>query len=383
MPANIIPEEYARLTPEQLNDRIAAGKSELGERIVILGHHYQRDEVLAFADITGDSLKLSQQAARQDARFIIFCGVHFMAESASVLGGKVQQVCLPNCRAGCAMADMADEQAVAAAMEELALLSDEPIIPITYVNSTAAVKAITARRGGTCCTSGNVRNVFDWAFASRENAGAGKIFAVPDEHLARNTAVAMGLGEQACVVYDPSLPAGGLTREQVDRAKVICWRGHCYVHQVFTAEDVRDARRSDPQAKVIVRPECPREVVAEADAAGSTEQIIRAVAEAEPGTHWLIGTEANLVARLDARHADQSVRVLPSARPPRCVQMAQIDLPHLLWVLDSIAAGDPVNVVTVPADIADDARLAVQRMIDIKPAGKLTPGDESSNHQHK
>jgi quinolinate synthase len=380
MPASIIPEQYARLTPVQLNDRIAARKSELGDRIVILGHHYQRDEVLAFADITGDSLKLSRQAARQEAQFIIFCGVHFMAESASVLGGDDQQVCLPNFRAGCAMADMADEQAVEAAMEELAVLCDEPIIPVTYVNSTAAVKAVTARRGGTCCTSGNVRNVFDWAFAPKDSggAGAGKIFAVPDEHLARNTAVAMGLGEQACAVYDPKLPEGGLSREQVARAKVICWRGHCYVHQVFTAEDVRDARRTDPDARVIVHPECPREVVAEADAAGSTEQIIRAIAEAEPGSRWLIGTEANLVARLDARHPDRTVRVLPSRRPPRCVQMAQIDLPHLLWVLDSIAAGDPVNVVTVPEEIAEDARLAVRRMIEIKPVGELTGGEDSS-----
>jgi quinolinate synthase len=335
---------------------------------------------LQFADITGDSLKLARQAAQQEkARYIVFCGVHFMAETADILSSDDQQVCLPNMRAGCAMADMADEQAVQAALEELDILSDERIVPVTYVNSTAAIKAVTARRGGTCCTSGNVRNVFQWAFSDADSggAGAGKIFAIPDEHLARNTAVAMGMGSEACVVYDPALPEGGLTRDQVAKAKVICWRGHCYVHQVFTAQDIQQARKQNPEAKIIVHPECPREVVEQADAAGSTEQIITAIDQAPAGSSWLIGTEGNLVARLAKKHPDKKIATVPSARPPRCVQMAQIDLPHLLWVMESLVADAPVNVVKVPEEIASDAKLAVGRMIEIKGVGELTPRNDS------
>ncbi len=373
------PTEYMSLPTEQLQQRIAEAKRRLGDSVVLLGHHYQRDEVLQFADITGDSLKLARQAAQQEkARYIVFCGVHFMAETADILSGADQQVCLPNMRAGCAMADMADEQAVEAALEELDILSDQRIIPVTYVNSTAAIKAVTARRGGTCCTSGNVRNVFQWAFADAAGgAGGGKIFAVPDEHLARNTAFAMGMGPEACVVYDPSLPEGGLTRDQVEKAKVVCWRGHCYVHQVFTAEDIQQARKQNPEAKIIVHPECPREVVEQADASGSTEQIIRAIEEAPGGSNWLIGTEGNLVSRLAKRHRDKKIATVPSSRPPRCVQMAQIDLPHLLWVLESLVADTPANVVKVPEEIASDAKLAVGRMIEIKGVSELTPRKDS------
>jgi quinolinate synthase len=372
-----LPPQYTRYSREELLEAIAGRKDALGSDAVILGHHYQRDEVLGFADVTGDSLKLARQAAQLDAPHIVFCGVHFMAESADILTGPEQRVCLPNLRAGCAMADMADAQAVEAALEEMSVLSDEEVLPVTYVNSTAAIKAVTARRGGTCCTSGNVRNVFDWAFADKADggAGAGKIFAVPDEHLARNTAHAMGLGPEACVVYDPVLPDGGLTRQQVRQAKVICWRGHCYVHQVFTVESVARARRQNPGAKVIVHPECPREVVAEADFSGSTQQIIQAIDQAPAGSAWWIGTEENLVLRLARKHPEQTIASLPSDKVPRCVQMARIDLPHLLWVMDSLVEGSPVNVVKVAEETAADARLAVERMIAIKGVSTLTPGD--------
>jgi quinolinate synthase len=324
--------------------------------------------VIQFADFTGDSLKLSQLAsAQKNARYIVFCGVHFMAESADVLSAEHQAVLLPNLRAGCAMAEMADEPAVAEAFEEIARLSDEPIVPVTYVNSTAAIKALTARHGGACCTSSNVENVFRWALRPKREGGAGgrKIFAVPDEHLARNTAAAMGYDvQQACAVYDPSLPSGGLTAEDVRRARFLLWRGHCYVHQVFRVEHVRAAREQMPHATVIVHPECPREVVREADAAGSTSQIIRAVETGEAGTQWVIGTEGNLVRRLGRLHPDKTVRLLSDA-PALCSQMAQIDLPHLCWTLESLAAGELVNPVRVAPAVAADARRALERMVAI------------------
>ena len=365
---------YARMNTSDLLEGIARQKAQLGQRLCILGHHYQRDEVIEFADFTGDSLKLSQQAADQDAAFIVFCGVHFMAESADILSGEDQTVCLPNLAAGCAMADMADHDAVSTALEEIAHLlgPDRTVLPIGYVNSSADIKALTGRHGGACCTSSNVRSVFEWALRPTEQSGGGaeKLFAVPDEHLARNTAVAMGYDLDDCAVYDPALPDGGLDAEQLDRATFILWRGHCYVHQVFRPEDVRAARQTDPDVKVIVHPECPREVVAEADLAGSTSQIIRTLADAPPGTHWAIGTEANLVHRLARRHEHDGKQVrLLSDVPARCAQMAQIDLPHLLWCLDSLADGNPHNVIAVNPDTARDAHLALQRMLELKPAG--------------
>ena len=365
-----LPEEYAAMEPKVLQSRIAARKGQLGKRLCILGHHYQHDEIIQFADFTGDSLRLSRQAAeRKDARYIVFCGVHFMAESADILAGDDQAVCLPNLLAGCTMADMAGADAVHTALDELAGMTSARIVPVTYVNSTAAVKAITARAGGACCTSSNVRNVFAWALASRSAGGAGaeKILAIPDEHLGRNTAVAMGYGLDDCAVYDPLLPAGGLTRGQVDRAAFLLWKGHCHVHQRFRPEHVRNVRALVKDVFVIVHPECPHEVVALADASGSTEQIIRAVEAGGPGGKWAIGTESNLVHRLARRHGDKQIRVLSDA-PPICFQMARIDLPHLAWTLDNLAAGHIVNQVSVDPAVAADARIALQRMIDIKPA---------------
>ena len=372
-----LPTEYTSLTGEQLCERIAARKAELGNSLCILGHHYQRDEVVRFADFTGDSLRLSQLAAEQkQARYIVFCGVHFMAESADILSSDDQAVCLPNLRAGCAMADMADDADVAAALEEVASMpaEDEKIVPITYVNSTAAIKALTARAGGACCTSSNVRNVFEWALASEQAGGAGaaKVFAIPDQHLGLNTAVAMGFSTDDCAVYDPHLPNGGLSAADVARATFLLWKGHCYVHQFFRPEHVLAARAKHEGVFVIVHPECPREVVALSDASGSTSQIISAVAAGQPGSWYAIGTESNLVNRLSRRHGDRHIRVLSEA-PAMCVQMQRIDLPHLLWVLDNLAAGRIVNKVTVAADVAADARIALARMIDIKASASITP----------
>ena len=372
-----LPPQYDQMTPADLARRIVQQKTQLGPSLCILGHHYQNDQVIRFADFTGDSLKLSQLAASQaDAKTIVFCGVHFMAESADILSTDEQIVCLPNMRAGCAMADMADDQAVAAAIDEVAQMSDARIIPVSYVNSTAAIKASTGRRGGACCTSSNVRNVFEWALTSNQAGGAGgkKILAIPDQHLARNTAHAMGYdGPEATALYDPALPDGGLTADDVARATFILWKGHCYVHQLFTPDHVEAVRREHPGITVIVHPECPREVVALADAAGSTEQIIRAIAAGPPGAQWAVGTESNLVTRLAARHADQFIRVLSDA-PATCAQMARIDMRHLLWILDNLAESRVVNQVSVSADIAADARVALQRMIDIKAVRDVATG---------
>jgi quinolinate synthase len=370
------PDDYKQLSDEQLTERIAAAKKKLGNDLVILGHHYQRDEVIQFADFIGDSLKLSQQAAAQKhARFIVFCGVHFMAESADILSGPEQVVCLPNMQAGCSMAAMADEPAVQDAIDDLAEMSRAKIIPVTYVNSTAAIKAITARAGGACCTSSNARNVFEWALRSAQSGGAGgqKVLAIPDQHLARNTAIAMGLTADQVVVYDPAVAGGGLDAEAVERAKFIVWKGHCYVHARFAPQNVKAVREAHPGIRVIVHPECPREVVELADAAGSTEQIIRAVAEAPAGSSWAIGTESSMVHRLAAQHPDKMIRILGDV-PSFCVQMQQIDLPHLAWCLESLAAGEVVNRISVAPDIAADARVALERMIAIPGATGITPG---------
>jgi quinolinate synthase len=368
-----LPETYSRMSLDELADHITQRKQQLGDSLCILGHHYQRDEVIRFADLTGDSLKLSRQAAEQSARYIVFCGVHFMAESADILSGDSQIVCLPNFQAGCAMADMATDDAVGEAMDELAAMAPQRrALPITYVNSSAAIKAITGRSGGACCTSSNVRNVFEWALrpVERQGGGADLIVAIPDRHLARNTAVAMGYDESACVVYDPTQPNGGLNGDQLADATFVLWAGHCYVHQLFKPEHITVVRQACPDIRVIVHPECPREVVAAADLAGSTEQIIRTIADAPPGSQWAVGTEENLVRRLAHQHPDKTVRLL-SETPARCVQMAQIDLPHLAWCLDSLDGAPPPHQVTVPPDIAADARKALQRMIDIR--GTDTP----------
>jgi len=375
-----LPSEYTHADAVELINRIAERKKQLGAKLCVLGHHYQRDEVIRFADFTGDSLKLSQLAAGQsDAEFIVFCGVHFMAESADILSSTDQKVILPNLHAGCAMAEMADVEDVAAAMEEVSALADSAVIPISYVNSTAGIKALTARADGACCTSSNVRNVFEWALrpAAEGGAAAGKIFCIPDQHLGRNTAIAMGYDESACCVYDPHMPNGGLTRADVERATFILWKGHCYVHQFFSPEHVAAVRQAHPGIRVIVHPECPREVVELADAAGSTSQIITAIETAEAGSKWAVGTESNLVNRLAKLYKDKFICMLNQASAA-CTQMCRIDLPHLLWALDGIASGQIVNRITVPPETAADARIALQRMIDIKAVTQVTKNSQKA-----
>ena len=370
-----IPEKYLRASSDELGRQAAQLKARLGSDLCILGHHYQCDEVIAQADFTGDSLKLSQLAAQQGrARYIVFCGVHFMAESADVLSSDQQVVILPNAQAGCNMAEMADADGVAAALDEMSAIgAGARIVPITYVNSSAAIKALTGRAGGACCTSGNVRNVFEWALAPKGDGGAGaeKILCVPDQHLGRNTAAAMGYGDDACAIYDPALPNGGLSADEVAGATFLLWKGFCYVHQRFTPAHVKAVRQRHPSIRVIVHPECPREVVGLADAAGSTEQIIRAIDQAPTGGKWAIGTESNLVNRLAKRHPDQFIRVLSDA-PALCMTMHLVDLPHLVWVLDNLAEGRVVNQITVEAAEADDAKVALDRMIAIKAVRDVT-----------
>jgi len=369
-----LPPKYTQADEAELAELIARRKEQLGPALCILAHHYQSDAIVDLADVVGDSLKLSQQAAaRRDTKFIVFCGVHFMAESAAVLAAKGQAVCLPNIAAGCAMADMADATDVSAALEEMDRLAGGGVVPVTYVNSTAELKAVTARAGGACCTSSNAKNVFAWALQSTEGGGAGgrKVFAIPDEHLGRNIAISMGYKPDDCVVYDPHRPAGGLTADQVRRATFILWKGSCYVHQLFKPEHVHEIRRRYEKIRVIVHPECPYEVVALSDAFGSTEQIIQAVTGAPAGSRWAVGTESNMVNRLARRCRDKFVCLLSDV-PSLCHMMARIDLPHVLWTLDNLAEGKVVNRVSVPPATAADAKIALDRMVAIKAVPQAT-----------
>ena len=358
---------YMQMPAEEVLRRIGERKEQLGRDLCILGHHYQCDEVFQFADLTGDSLKLSRQAAETAAKYIVFCGVHFMAESADILTPADRAVILPDLSAGCGMADMADVDDVVECFEAVADAADgAKVVPVTYVNSTAAIKAATGAAGGACCTSSNARRVFEWALKSKSDGGAGadKVVCIPDQHLGRNTAVAMGYGLGDCAVYDPARPGGGLEAEDIRRATFLLWKGHCYVHQKFTVEQIEAVRAATAGITVMVHPECPYEVVQASDRSGSTEQILRAVTDADAGTSWAIGTEANMVRRLAADNPDKHVRVL-SDTPSVCVTMARIDPPHLLWVLDRLAAGEVVNRIRVAPAVAEQARVALDRMIAI------------------
>ena len=346
--------------------RARAAKAALGDRVFVLGHHYQRDEVIEFADVTGDSFKLAQQAAgRPDAPWIVFCGVHFMAESADILTSDRQTVLLPDLAAGCSMADMATSAQVDDCWDDLLDAGvAQATIPVTYMNSSAAIKASTGRHGGTICTSSNARTALQWAFAQPGGVeGTGKVLFLPDQHLGRNTAVReLGLSMQDCVVYDPHRPGGGLTREQLQRARMILWRGHCSVHGRFSVDAVEAARREIPGVKVIVHPECKFEVCELADEIGSTEQIIKTIAAAPPGTSWVVGTELNLVKRLAAMFPEQSIAFLEK-NVCYCSTMNRIDLPHLVWVLESLVEGRVVNPIRVDPDVAHWARVALDQML--------------------
>jgi quinolinate synthase len=344
--------------------RAQAAKEALGNRLFVLGHHYQRDEVIQFADVTGDSFKLARDAAaRPEAEYIVFCGVHFMAESADILTSPEQKVILPDLAAGCSMADMAR---IAQVEDAWAALVDagvaESVVPVTYMNSAADIKAFCGKHGGAVCTSSNADVALEWAFDQKPDA---KVFFFPDQHLGRNTAVLkMGFSLDDCVVWNPLQPNGGLTSEQLQSARMILWKGHCSVHGRFSEEVVDELRAKVPDINILVHPECKHEVVLKADLVGSTEFIIKTIEAAEPGTSWAIGTELNLVKRLANLHPDKNISFLDKT-VCYCSTMNRIDLPHLVWALESLVAGNEVNVIEVDPETEHWAKVALQRMLDL------------------
>ncbi|HWA83162.1 MAG TPA: quinolinate synthase [Fimbriimonadaceae bacterium] len=388
-----LPQEYADLSPEETDARIRAAKAKLGKRLVILGHHYQRDEIIAHADYRGDSYKLAKDAAKHpEAEFIVFCGVHFMAESADILTPDSQTVILPNLAAGCSMADMANLFQVRKAWAEIGkvlgyrgvevlervgnssvsesntltpqhpnTLSPSPrVVPVTYINSAANLKAFVGEHGGTVCTSTNAPAAVRWALEQGD-----KVLFFPDQHLGRNTGVKLGYdAEKDMVVWDPFKPLGGNTEEAIRHATFILWKGHCSVHQRFTVEQIEKARRENPAVRVVVHPECPLDVVKAADCNGSTEFIIRTIEAAEPGTAWAVGTEINLVSRLAHEHPELTISCLDPQICP-CSTMYRIHPSFLLWVLENLAEGSVVNEVRVPETTRFWARLALDTMLSI------------------
>jgi quinolinate synthase len=345
-----------------MEHRIAAAKSALGSRLVILGHHYQRDEVIAFADYTGDSFRLARQiASRPEADFIVFCGVHFMAESADVLRMEHQKVILPDLSAGCSMADMAAPDQLETCWEELNQMDVRSVVPVTYINSAASIKAFVGERGGTVCTSSNASAALTWAFA-RGN----KVLFLPDQHLGRNTAYAMGISLDEMVVWDPNEICGGLDPNQLARARMILWKGHCSVHERFSVQQIRSVRRQYPGIRVIVHPEVPWEVVQEADDNGSTEYIIKQVAGSPPGSVWAVGTEIHLVNRLAQRLAPQHTVLSLDQFGCLCSTMFRVSPNHLLWILEELVSGRVHNQVTVPSDAKHWNRVALDRMLSIQ-----------------
>jgi quinolinate synthase len=362
-----LPRAYFKMDPAERDAKIRALRAQLGERLVVLGHHYQRDEVIQFADFTGDSFKLSQLAAAQeDAEFILFCGVHFMAESADILTGPKQRVILPNLEAGCSMADMAKPGDVQAAWDALADLGVGGVVPVTYMNSAASLKAFCGRNGGIVCTSSNAGRVFDWAFERGE-----RIVFFPDEHLGRNTGVAKGIPEEAMVVWDPFLPLGGNTPEQLRAATVILWKGYCSVHARFAVEQIAAARAADPAVTVVVHPECRLEVVQAADLNGSTEFIIDVIRDAPEGTSWAVGTEINLVNRLAKEMPGKRISCLDPVICP-CSTMYRVHPAYVLWALEHLAEGRVVNRIAVDPATRREALVALERMLSV-PGAKAAP----------
>lgn len=345
-----------------LVERAKKAKATLGKRVMILGHHYQRDEVIQFADITGDSFKLAQAAAEnREAELIVFCGVHFMAESADILTSETQRVILPDLAAGCSMADMATLTQVRDAWAVISELGiDSSTIPVTYMNSSAAIKSFTGEHGGTICTSSNAERAMKWALQQGE-----RILFLPDQHLGRNTAVRhLGFSLDDCVLWNPWKPRGGLTDDQIRAAKVILWRGHCSVHGRFSLKNVQDRRSEIPGVSILVHPECPHEVVMAADHVGSTEMIISTVRNAANGSKWAIGTELNLVRRLANENPEKEIHFLDKTIC-YCSTMNRIDLPHLVWALEALAAGQIVNVISVDETTAHHSRIALERMLSL------------------
>ncbi|HJR25987.1 MAG TPA: quinolinate synthase NadA [Acidimicrobiales bacterium] len=354
-------ERFVAAPADELADRIAAAKAALGERVFVLGHHYQRDEVIRWADARGDSYRLSVLAQQQAAaEYIVFCGVHFMAESADVLTADHQQVILPDLNAGCSMADMADLDEVEEAWDALGAVTDiGRVVPVTYMNSSAALKAFVGRNGGAVCTSTNARAVLEWALAKGD-----QVLFFPDQHLGRNTALAMGYALDDMVVWDPRKERGGLTETECKQATMLLWKGHCSVHQRFRPEHVAAFREANPEGIVVVHPECSHEVCGVADQVGSTDYIIRAVAEAPAGSVIGVGTEIHLVNRLDAETPDKTVVSLDPLVCP-CSTMFRIDAPHLCWVLEELVEGRVPNRITVDPETAEWAKVALERMLEI------------------
>ena len=356
-----LPEAYLRLADDEMDLRIAAARAALGGRLVILGHHYQRDEVIKFADYTGDSLKLAQRAAgHHSADFVVFCGVHFMAESADILGAPHQQVLLPDLAAGCSMADMAAIDQLEVCWEEMRTLGAASVIPVTYINSTAAIKAFCGEHGGVVCTSSNAAKVMTWAWDRGE-----KLIMLPDQHLGRNTAAAMGVPLDQMVVWDPDVPFGGVDRDAFARARLILWKGHCSVHTRFSVKQIEAFRRAHPGGKVIVHPECTHDVALAADAVGSTEHIIRTVSDSPEGSVWAVGTEIHLVNRLARTVAPARTVLTLDAVGCLCSTMFRISPNHLLWALDGLVDGEVHNRIVVPEPVKSWARTALDRMLDL------------------
>ena len=361
-----LPEAISSLSPDEMQDRIAAAKKTLGRDVVLLGHHYQADDVIRHADATGDSFKLAQHAQDQrDAKYVVFCGVHFMAESADILTPDSVQVVLPDMGAGCSMADMADVVDVEEAWDTLTAMGVKNIVPITYMNSTAAIKDFCGRNGGIVCTSSNAEKVLQWAFERGE-----RVMFFPDQHLGRNTGYSMGMDLEQMPLWDPHAIDGGGTPDQYLNSKIILWKGHCSVHQKFDVTNIWKLRESDPDIQILVHPECNFEVVQNADLVGSTEFIIKQVEAAPAGSKWAIGTEFHLVNRLADEHSEQEIVSL-SGIQCACATMYRIDPPHLLWALENLVEGKVVNPIRVPSDVAEGATLALERMLALKGDGAV------------
>jgi quinolinate synthase len=371
----VLPLEYRNASRQELDLRIRAAKHSLGNRLVILGHYYQRDEVVRYADFVGDSFQLAQAAkTRPDAEAIVFCGVHFMAETADMLSRPGQAVILPNLAAGCSMADMADVDSVTDCWDELEALfgaspdaqGRAPVVPVTYMNSSAALKAFCGKHGGVVCTSSNASTVLRWAFERGQ-----RVLFFPDQHLGRNTAKAMNIPRAQMPVWNPHQPRGGNDAETLRNSRVILWHGFCSVHKRFTVDQISLARLRHPGVRVIVHPECTMEVVDAADESGSTDYIRRRIEEAPAGSVFAIGTEINMVQRLADQHPDQTISCLDSIICP-CSTMYRIHPSYLAWVLESLERGEVLNRITVPETIAEPARIALERMLSLQPAASAS-----------
>ena len=358
MNIELLTDEYREISEEKVEKRIIRAKEELGDSLLILGHHYQRDDVIRFSDMRGDSFGLSKMASEEKkARFIVFCGVHFMAESAAILCGEERKVMIPDPLSGCPMANMAELEEVECSWDDIVGVTGDSVIPVTYMNSDAKIKAFCGEKGGAVCTSSNAPGIFEWALKKKE-----KILFFPDEHLGRNTAVKLGIGLDEIIVWDPSAELGGHSREEIKKAKVIAWKGYCHVHTRFRVDDIRKTREEYPGINILVHPECTYEVVKESDFDGSTGYIVKVVNDSPPDSKWAIGTEINLVNRIKEENQDKLIIPLSLSL---CGTMYLIHMRNLLWILEGILNGEYINEVKVPEAISREARKALERMLAV------------------